>query len=253
MFGDDTDRQWEKFGRADPYFGVITDETYRQANLTEEAKKRFFRSGELHVEHVVAQTRKHLAADIGLGRVLDFGCGVGRTLIPFCAVAQHVVGADISPSMLEEAKRNCDIRSVQNASLVLADDAFLAADDAFDLVHSSIVFQHVPMPRGIKIFRALMGKLVPGGIGVMEMAYAALPDRRLGPWLKRNVPWANSLANLFRGRPVGEPMMQMNAYDLNQVFAILQSTGVVAFYAEFTDHGGYRGITLYCRKPQIDR
>src|SRR5277367_1629330 len=100
-----TDHEWEEWGRRDPYFGVLTHPRFRRANLTEAAKSEFFESGRLHVEYVMQVVRKHIDADFTPKRALDFGCGVGRILIPLAQVTQEVVGVDVSPSMLHEAKR----------------------------------------------------------------------------------------------------------------------------------------------------
>ena len=46
--------EWEKWGRADPYFGVITDPSFRSANLDEAGRLRFFRSGETEIAETLA-------------------------------------------------------------------------------------------------------------------------------------------------------------------------------------------------------
>jgi hypothetical protein len=39
MLNDITDKEWEKFGKNDAYFGVISCDKYRKLNLTEKNKK----------------------------------------------------------------------------------------------------------------------------------------------------------------------------------------------------------------------
>ena len=107
MFGSKTDKMWEKIGNQDPYFGVITDEKYRTMSLTEEKKKEFFQSGCDHIKFVLEKVRKHLDQYFKISNALDFGCGVGRLTIPMAEIADHVVGIDVSGSMLREAVRNC--------------------------------------------------------------------------------------------------------------------------------------------------
>ena len=60
MFNGNTDREWEKFGRNDPYFGVITHDKFRKANLTDEKKKEFFRSGYIYIDTVLKKIRKYI-------------------------------------------------------------------------------------------------------------------------------------------------------------------------------------------------
>jgi hypothetical protein len=43
--------------------------------------------------------------------------------------------------------------------------------------------------------------------------------------------------------------MQMNKYDLNKVFQLLQKERVKEVYSTFTNHYDYFGITLIFKKP----
>ena len=48
-----SDIEWEKWGRLEPYYGVITAEKYFRANLTQATKQEFFDSGKVHIEHIL--------------------------------------------------------------------------------------------------------------------------------------------------------------------------------------------------------
>lgn len=99
----DTDLEWERWGAKDPYFGVRTEDRFRKNNINAEIKKEFFNSGKLLIEHVINQCRLHVDSDFKPTRALDFGCGVGRMVIPLSRIAEDVVGVDVSESMLLEA------------------------------------------------------------------------------------------------------------------------------------------------------
>ena len=101
-----SDTEWQAWGEKDPYFGVLTEERYRKRKLTAEALEEFFRTGRRHIEEILAACRRHFG-DISTQRSLDFGCGVGRTLIPLSEVSEVCVGVDIAGAMLQEAARNC--------------------------------------------------------------------------------------------------------------------------------------------------
>ena len=60
MFNCDTDREWEKFGRNDPYFGVLGYDKFRTMNLTDDNKKEFFNYGYAHIDRVLKNVRKHI-------------------------------------------------------------------------------------------------------------------------------------------------------------------------------------------------
>jgi phosphohistidine phosphatase SixA len=112
----------------------------------------------------------------------------------------------------------------------------------FDLVHSYIVFQHVPPSRGLRVFRKLIDSLSENGVGVLHVVYHN-PDmtsvaERL---LKRT--W-RALKRPFRSLP----QMQMNAYSLDDVFQIIQSSGIRQIHVLPTDHGGCLGLVLCFRK-----
>jgi 2-polyprenyl-3-methyl-5-hydroxy-6-metoxy-1,4-benzoquinol methylase len=100
MFNSNTDREWEIFGRDDPYFGVITHEIFRISNLTDANKEKFFLGGYEYVDHIFNKIRKQIDPNHTVKKALDFGCGVGRIVIPLAKLAEKVIGIDISDSML---------------------------------------------------------------------------------------------------------------------------------------------------------
>jgi SAM-dependent methyltransferase len=168
----DTDTAWEQWGAQDPYYGVLTDQRFRSAALTRQAKEDFFASGTVHAEYVIGTCRRYVAPTLVPQRILDFGCGVGRLVIPFAAIAPEVVGVDVSSSMLNEAKRNCEERGASNVSLVLSDDTLSAVQGQFDLVHSCIVLQHISIERGRALFALLVDRIKTGGCGAIQITFA---------------------------------------------------------------------------------
>ncbi len=252
-----TDREWEKWGRQDPYFGVLTDDRYRSRNMDAAAKEEFFRTGAEHVDAIRDACRRYFGVDLAPRRALDFGCGTGRVLIPLAAVAGEVVGVDVSETMLAEAAANCAERSVGNAVLELSDDSLSRLSGTFDLIHSSIVFQHIPPNRGLAVFERLLERLEPGGLGVVHFTYArehrgkpfvASPVvravRRRLSWVKRVVAWRSL------GQPSADPEMQMNAYELRKVIYAVQSLGCDDVHLQLTNHQGQLGAVCYFRRPK---
>jgi SAM-dependent methyltransferase len=242
-----TDTAWEEWGRRDPYYGVITDPKFRRSGMNDQARQEFFESGRWHVGHVLEAIRRHIDPQFNPTSVLDFGCGVGRVLIPFAAVAQEVIGLDVSPSMLLEAKRNCEEHCVTNAHLQLSDDTLSTLAGRFDLIHSCIVFQHIPVERGRSIFLKLLQHLIPGGVGAVQVTYS-----------KARFAATNGVAPIALqleqapNQPVPadvDPEIQMNPYNMNSILFLMQEIGVTRFYTEFTDHGGELGVFLFFKKP----
>ena len=251
----DTDEEWEKWGKKDPYFGVFTDVKYRRCKITEEALEEFFKTGRDDVQHALHTCRRYFNKDFLPTNVLDFGCGTGRCILPFAEIAETVVGLDVSDSMLEEALNNCNRNNVKNVVLLKSDDNLSLLEDCFDLIYSSIVFQHMPVERGKYIFKKLLKHLNPAGIGVFHFTYY-----RKEASLKRNpLPYELTMKCLRTVKrcikkiihyesPSQDPEMQMNLYDLNELMFIIQSEGIEALCQEFTNHDGELGVFLYFQK-----
>ncbi|HET6230862.1 MAG TPA: class I SAM-dependent methyltransferase [Longimicrobiaceae bacterium] len=248
-----TDRDWKSYGKNDPYYGVLSDDGYSRGRMDDEARRRFFESGAAHVDSIFAELRSQTGVDPAPARALDFGCGVGRLTIPLAGRCGEVVGVDISEAMLAEASRNASAAGVTNAEFVISDDALSAAEGSFDLVHSFIVFQHISPARGVRIFAAMLEKLRPGGLGVVHFTYAKdlPPVRRIAYGARRHLPFANRAANLVRGRPADAAFIQMNDYDLNRIFGMLQDHGCGRISVRLTDHGGFRGAVLFFQRVDL--
>jgi SAM-dependent methyltransferase len=238
-----TDAAWEEWGRRDPYFGVITDPRFRRSEFNEHSKQEFFESGKSHVHLLITTIRKHVDPSFAPKAVLEFGCGVGRLLVPFAAIAENVVGLDVSPSMLLEAARNCDERQLSNVQLMPSDDDLSSLTGTFDLVHSFIVFQHIPVGRGRALFGKLLRHIRPGGVGALHLTYSKAqfaPTHGIAPQAKPSAA--------TKQRPTtadADPEIQMNPYNLNEILFLMQSQGVERFHVEFSDHGGEFGVYLF--------
>jgi len=252
MFNSDADKEWEKFGKNEPYFGVITHNKFRDSNLTDKNKEEFFESGFNYIGHVLEQIRLHIDPNFSIKRALDFGCGVGRLVVPLANVAQEVTGVDVSDSMLNEAKRNCEARSIKNAVLLKSDDSLSLLNGKYDFIHSYIVFQHIAVKRGEQIFENLIAHLETEGVCVVHFTYAK--DYTTKRWLllvKRYIPFSSNFINLIRGRKFFAAQMQMNAYDLNRLFLTIQKANIRDCYTTFTNHGGELGIVVGFKKPKM--
>ncbi len=253
-----TDKAWEEWGQRDPYFGVITNKKFRRTDITSEAKAEFFESGRVHVEYVMQMIHQYINPQFVPNRVLDFGCGVGRLAVPFASIAPEVVGLDVSTGMLAEAHKNLAEMGVANVTLVESDDELTRLTGDFDLIHSYIVFQHIPPERGREIFKALLGHLRPGGVGALHFAYSKAhfaanhgvpPESRpTDVAVAVEVDAAEAQAQAIPTPANADPEMQMNPYPATELLFALQLAGVHRFHAEFTDHGGELGIFLFFQK-----
>jgi SAM-dependent methyltransferase len=242
-----TDSAWEEWGRRDPYYGVITHPKFRRAAMTEEAKREFFGASQNHAEHALAVIRKHMHREFAPRRILDFGCGVGRLLVAFSNMAEEVIGVDVSPAMLEEAERNCAERHLTNVRLLLSDDSLSSINGTFDLIHSFIVFQHIPIARGRLILSNLLRRLRPGGVAAIHLTYAKTCFSDSYGVAPPQPPSAE-----IAGVPVAasaDPPIQMNSYNMSEILFLMQRDGFHGCHLEFVDHGGELGVFMYISAP----
>jgi len=248
-----SDKDWERFGKTDPYFAVLTAPEFH-GRLSDTERAKFFQSGEDHIEAILSIVRDRFDPAFAPARALDFGCGVGRLLLPLAQRCREVTGVDVSPSMLAEARRNCDAAGARNVRLVQSDDDLSALDGEFDFVHSYIVLQHIPVERGEKIVRKLASKLAAGGVGMFHVPYTdgrkRLSSRALY-WLRMNVPGGKMALNLLRGRNPAAPVMQMNEYSVTRLLDILWGEGCGEVVVRFSDHSGARGVLLFAHKASV--
>lgn len=123
-------------------------------------------------------------------RVLDIGCGPGTITADFAQLVTpgQVVALDREPSIVAEAVRLAESRSIRNLTAVVGDVYDLDFDDArFDIVHAHQVLQHLSDPV------AALGEMArvtrPDGIvAVRDADYQAMTwfpyDPRLDRWME---------------------------------------------------------------------
>jgi SAM-dependent methyltransferase len=244
-----TDSVWEWFGKHDPYFGVVSHERFRQAAQSGDMRAEFFRSGELHAERVMAAVSD--LYQVSPRTAVDFGCGVGRVTIPLAKRVNRVVGMDVSPAMLEVARRNSAEAGVANIDWVVSDDSLAHLQGDFELIHSFIVLQHIPVRRGLAIVPRLLDHLAPGGVAVLQFTYwdSSPGWRRVLRGMRKRIFGVHRLLEMLRGR-APQPFMQMNLYPLNSLFAALQRHGCHRVAVRFSDHFGHLGVVLFAQRAE---
>lgn len=246
----DTDRDWEALAKYHPYFAVITDPKYDGPNLSPEAAEEFFRSGQHHIESVLALIRAHFEAAFKPELAIDFGCGVGRVLLPLARESAKVVGVDVSDTMLSVARNHAFAKGLNNIDFVHSDDELSELPIGYDFVHSVIVFQHIPPPRGCTLLGKLLQRLRSGGYIYIHLTFAK--DRRFLDHAMRHVQvyrTEQASVSIMEESPAeGVGVMSMYDYDLNKVFLTLMRGGIEKMITHFTDHGGCYGLLMCGRK-----
>jgi SAM-dependent methyltransferase len=247
----DPARQWERYGALDPYYGVLSEPRFHHSQLDAAARDRFFASGRQYVAELLAAIEAAVGSDFECRCALDYGCGVGRLTLPLAERCEHVYGVDVSPSMLREAKRNAEGAGLGNVEWV-ASDRLDELRGAYDLVQSYLVFQHIPVREGERIFAKLAQGLRPGGVGALHVSLRpSHPLAGVFHWTVKTIPLAYNFVNLARGRAWGYPHMQMNHYSLNRIGGLLAAAGITRWHVRFlAGHGrmSHDGAVIVFRK-----
>jgi SAM-dependent methyltransferase len=242
----DTDRDWERIAQDQPYWGVLSVEDYRGGELSEAARRAFFRTGERQISDLLGFINHHFYA-VRLDRVLEFGCGVGRLVIPLAMRAGEVVAVDVSPTMLDICRRNVGKLKLTNVRYVFGDDALSGVEGTFDFVNTVIVLQHIPPRRGMALIERLIEKVRPGGVFAIQVVYA-----RARHFLHHEQPRArfyrrsgDTMIDLLEAREQPpEGTITMYDYDLNEVIALVSGYAGVPLMILPTRDNDHLGVQL---------
>ncbi len=247
----DTDTDWRKVATDNPYWGVLSSEKFKAENLDDEAKRAFFKSGEDLIGKLFGFIRAHIRKDFSPKRSLDFGCGVGRLLIPIARLSHEAVGVDVAPEMLRLSEENLRQFEIGNASVVTSDDELLQVAGSFDFINSYIVIQHIPPDRGYRLIDQLLQRLEHGGVASLQLTYGKSRRFRAhegaaSPYYRREGRMLFDLGVEEADHPVGT--ITMFDYDLNQIFAIVSAHAGTPMLALPTEDDGHLGLHLIVAK-----
>jgi SAM-dependent methyltransferase len=230
-------RTWETVARTNPYWGVLSQPEFDGVDDSDTRLEAFWASGEAHVAHVFEVLEARVRAGFQPRTAVDFGCGVGRLLVPLARRCREVYGVDVAPSMRSLAQRHLRERGISNVTLAATLDELAVAPRTMDLVHSVLVLQHLRPRAGLAALATLIELLAPGGCGVVHLYLG----RRV-PWWRQAVGQArersrlvNSTVSLLRGDRTTKALpYEMNPYRLFDVFAVLGDGGITDVWCENT-------------------
>lgn len=148
--------------------------------------------------------------------VLDVACGPGLLACAFARVAKHATGIDMTPAMLEQARKTQQEQDIKNVSWQPGDVYSLPFPDTqFSIVSSRFVFHHLQDPlaalKEIKRVCKPGGKIVVADMAPLPKKAAALnaAERLRDPSHVRAIP-LDELRALFEQAGLASP--QVNNY-----------------------------------------
>lgn len=145
--------------------------------------------------------------------VLDVACGPGLLACAFAKMAKHATGIDMTPAMLEQARKTQQEQGLNNVSWQPGDVYSLPFPDAqFSIVSSRFVFHHLQEPlaalREMKRVCKSGGKIVVADMAPLPQKAAALNAAELlrDPSHVRALP-LDELRGLFEQSGLGTPQV----------------------------------------------
>jgi len=205
-------QNWDELGKDDPLWLVVSDPSKKGGRWDPE---EFFATGREEIRGVLADLDK-LRLSVPRRRALDFGCGVGRLSQALAEQFDEVHGVDISPSLLENAKRFNRFPNKCTFHLNAENGLPMFESNYFDLVYSCITLQHIE-PRFAKNYIREFARVArPGGAIVFQALRpvwwrALVPEAAVGVWR--------------RFKHGGKPYIGMFAMSHRTITGALESAG----------------------------
>lgn len=207
---------WDQKAAANPLWYVHSGLDFQTPDEAE-----FFASGEREVAAAL-----QAAGITGGALAVDIGVGAARLTRPLADRFERVWACDVSPAMLEVARRNLEGRSNVELATVSGDGTIPLGDGIADFVLSLQVLQHIPARAASLRYVAEAGRVLrPGGaavfhlrsclrtdpmLGSLELGVRALIER-LRRWRTRPPPeldspaWRGARVGLWHLRAAGAP------------------------------------------------
>ena len=219
----DTATDWEKLARENAYWAVLTEDQF-EGKVSKDAMESFFARGVRDVDGFQGEIQRYFPDFTPpFDSVIDFGCGVGRLLIPMARRAQRAYGVDVSETMRVLAQANAQAFGLRNISCVETPAELLKAGVKADWVSSFIALQHIEPTRGYFIINDLLQCVRPGGCASLHVPLFKTSDRR-DYFNDRVMYFRNDYyksETVFIDRDNYEhPDIQMYDYDANTLIAL---------------------------------
>jgi len=100
----------------------------------------------------------------GLGSVLSLGCGRGWFETLVAEDAERVVGVDLSPESIADAKALAERDDIENVDFICADVTGFELDQSFDTVICVGFLHHLSDADGIALLSRIRKHMRPGGL-----------------------------------------------------------------------------------------
>jgi SAM-dependent methyltransferase len=171
-------RFWDARAKENAFYFVDNSLPYHDPDTD-----RFWRGGpeQLALMEDQLQARVEPSHD-----VIEIGCGPGRITRALSGRARSVRAFDVSEEMIARARELNP--HLENVEFILGDGVSLApaADESADVVHSDLVFQHIPDPEITLGYVRDMGRVLRHG-GFAMFQFSNAPEIHVKPPLRERL------------------------------------------------------------------
>jgi len=181
----------------------------------------------------------HLRPD---ARVLDVGCGPGTITVGLAALVPEgfVIGLDVEPSVLAEARALPQAAELENLSFEIGDVFHLGfPDGSFDVVHAHQVLQHLADPVGALVEMRRVCR--PGGIvAARDADYGAMFWYPAEPGLAEWQQLYRAVARTMDGEP--DAGRHLRSWAIAAGFGRIETSASTWCYASGEERAWWGGL-----------
>jgi ubiquinone/menaquinone biosynthesis C-methylase UbiE len=155
-------KNWEKFGKADPLWAILTNPGKDRNRWGED---EFFQTGIDEISKVMRYLKTQgWGGNFREKIALDFGCGVGRNTLALTEYFKEASGVDIASPMIVLAKKYAKKRNKPAKYFLNTENNLeLFPDNKFDFIYTNIVLQHMHQWYIKNYLKEFIRVLKPGG------------------------------------------------------------------------------------------
>ena len=166
--------------------------------------------------------------------VLDYGCGAGENSVILAALGAKVWGIDLSPDLIEIAKRRLDRNGLQASFKVASAYETNFPDDSFDVVFGIAILHHLNLEMAS---REVCRVLKPGGSAIFA---EPIRDLRILKWLRKLAPVRDSNVS-----PGEYPLNRSQIDGFSSRFMKVTSRRTMSPWGRLFGRAGYNPRWLY--------
>lgn len=161
----DLQQDWNDLADIDAMWSICSDPEMQYNRWDQET---FFETGREDIRKILNVADK-LGVRVQKGRVLDFGCGIGRLTQALAEEFDDCYGVDISPKMIQLAEGFNQFGNRVKYVLNQRDDLRVFADNYFDFIYTIEVLQHMNPILMQKYLQEFIRILNAGGVLIFQV------------------------------------------------------------------------------------